>query len=156
MTIDDFVQLDDPALDQPESPDPADASDDPGAPALRARPALVEQFVGIIRSSPCSGSGGDYSDARYFVDRATPRAALGHSDLLSADQDALPGVKECITATNLGELIDGTHQLSAGTLVQVFSLYVRGRNGAKLHVFNQPPRDAVVVQITGNASGGGE
>jgi hypothetical protein len=156
MTIDEFNQLDDPALDAPESPDPADASDDPGAPALRARPALVEQFVGIIRSSPGSGSGGDYADARYFIDRAMPRTSLASSDVLAADKDSLPGVKECITATNLAELVDGTHQLSDGTLVQVFSLYVRGRNGAKLHVFNQPPRGGVVVQITGNASGNGE
>jgi hypothetical protein len=154
--IDDFIQLDDPALGVPESADAADASDDPGAPALRARPALVEQFVGIIRSAPCSGNSGDYSDARYYIDRATPRLALGNSDLLSADKDALPGVKECLTATNLAELAEGTHQLASGTLVQVFSLYVRGKNGTKLHVFNQPIRVGVVVQITGAASGAGE
>ena len=153
---DDLTQLDDPALNAPESPDPADASDDPGTPALRARPALIEQFVGIIRSSACSPTDSDYGDARYYIDRATPRLSLGNADLLAADQDALPGVKECLTATNLAELADGTHQLSAGTLVQVFSLYVRGKGGAKLHVFNQPPRAGVVVQITGPASGAGE
>lgn len=119
-------------------------------------PAFVDQFPGIIRSSPCgNASGSDYTDARYYVDRAVPKEGSSVSDLLSASVDQFPGVSQCLTATNLAELADGTHRVSTGTVVQVFGLYTRG--GTKLYIFNQPPAPvSVVVQITSTASGGGK
>jgi hypothetical protein len=41
-----------------------------------------------------------------------------------------------------------------GMVVQVFALYAR--SGTKVYVFNQPPADAVVVEITGAVAGGGK
>jgi len=122
-------------------------------PAPRPRPAFVEQFTAIVRTSPCATNAtSDYADARYFLDRAVP--TTGSTSLLSARVDSLPGVAECLTATNLAELAGGTHLLPAGTVVQVFSLYTR--SGTKLRVFNTPPPDGAVVMITGTAAGGGK
>lgn len=155
MDTDDF-QLDDVGADAPEMEDPSDAFADPGLPAVRARPGMIEQFIGVIRSGPCSGKDADYSDERYFIDRAVPDPSLSTSDSFDAKTDRLPGVKQCITATNLAELDDSTHLLDEGTLVQVFALYSRGKNTSKLHVFNHPPTpSAVVVKITA-AAGAGE
>lgn len=117
------------------------------------RPALVEQFAAIVRTSPCSTNvSSDYPDARYYLDRAVPSSGLTSAASLAATVDALPGVKQCLTATNLAELAAGTHLLPAGTVVQVFALYAR--DGTKLYAFNQPPAGAVVVKITGTAGGG--
>jgi hypothetical protein len=85
-----------------------------------------------------------------------PRHRLGAGDTFDAEIDTLPGVRGCLTATNLAEITTGTHLLSAGTIVQVFALYTRARPSTKLYVFNQPPPASVVVQITGAASGGGK
>ena len=123
----------------------------------RARdwPALVEQFAGIVRSGPCGGgSGGDYADARYYVDRAAPKEGSPASAVLSAAVDPFPGVAQCLTATNLAELGAGSHLIAPGTVVQVFALGTRG--GGKVYVFNQSPAAGVVVQVTSAASGGGK
>jgi len=118
------------------------------------RPAFVEQFTAIIRTSPCATNvTSDYSDARYYLDRAVPTTSSA-TLVLSTKVDALPGVAECLTATNLAELAGATHLLPAGTVVQVFSLYTR--SGTKIRVFNLSPPDGVVVMITGTASGGGK
>ncbi len=125
----------------------------------RPRPAYVEQFVGIIRTSPCSTpSTSDYSDARYYVDRAIVQSDDddGESADLPAQTDTLPGVRQCLTAVNLAELPFGTHLLSAGTVVQVFALYDRAVPPAKWYLFNQSPTEAVVVKVTGSATGNGE
>ena len=128
-----------------------------GGPRQRITPAVAEQFTGIVRSTPCSSnSPGSYSDARYYLDRAVPRHTLSAGDPFDAEIDTLPGVRGCLTATNLAEIATGTHLLPVGTIVQVFALYTRARPGAKLYVFNQPPPASVVVQITGAASGGGK
>ncbi|MGH7192903.1 MAG: hypothetical protein ACREJM_05120, partial [Candidatus Saccharimonadales bacterium] len=125
------------------------------APRPRRSPAFVEQFPAIIRSSPCASNGtADYTDARYYLDRAVPAADLSATSLLSAEAGTLPGVRQCLTATNLAELAGGTHLLPAGMVVQVFALYTRP--GRKLYVFNQPPPDGAVVKITGAAAGGGK
>jgi len=119
------------------------------------RPALVEQFTAIVRTSPCASNVvNDYSDSRYYLDRAVAASGQSSSGPLAATLDALPGVRQCLTATNLAELAVGTHLLAAGTVVQVFALYAR--DGTKLYAFNQPPAGAVVVKITGAASGGGK
>lgn len=123
----------------------------------RARdwPGLVEQFAGIVRAGPCGGgSGGDYSDARYYLDRAAPKEGSSSSAVLAAAVDEFPGVAQCLTATNLAELGAGSHLIAAGTVVQVFALGTRG--GGKVYIFNQPPRAGVVVQITSAAGGGGK
>jgi hypothetical protein len=121
--------------------------------APQRRPGLVEQFAARIRSSPCATNlTDDYTDARYSLDRAV--ATSGTSSLLQVKADTLPGLDQCITATNLAELAAGTHLLSPGTVVQVFALYTRP--GVKLYVFNTPPPDGAVVQITGPAAGGGK
>jgi hypothetical protein len=125
----------------------------PVAASPRQVPALVEQFAAIIRSMPCSSGGGsDYTDARYYLDRAV--ASSTTSSPLSVIVDALPGVGQCLTATNLAELAAGTHLLAVGTVVQVFALYTRA--GLKRYVFNQPAADGAVVQITATADGGGK
>lgn len=130
------------------------ALDGIAAPRPRPRPAFVDQFVAIVRTKPCgTNATADYTDARYYLDRAAPQAGSSSGAVLSAQADNLPGVKQCLTATNLAELSTGSHLLAAGTVVQVAALYTR--SGAKLYVFNQPPPGGAVVQITG-ASGGGK
>lgn len=119
----------------------------------RSNPAGVEQFAATVRTSPCATNvAADYTDARYYLSRAI--ATSSGSAALATQTDTLPGVAQCLTATNLAELAVGTHRLIAGTVVQVFALYTRV--GKKLYVFNQPPADGVVVQISGGASGGGK
>lgn len=146
----------------PDVPDPLDIQDiselpaNPGAPAARPRPAFVQQFLGIIRSSPCSGSNTDYTDARYYIDRAAPQFGSKTTDELSAKAEQIPGITQCITATNLAELGNDTHLLSKGTVVQVFSLLSRGTSGQTVYLFNQAVEQAVVVRIMGNSSGAGE
>jgi hypothetical protein len=123
-------------------------------PAPRQVPAFVEQFTATIRTSPCATNAtSDYTDARYYLDRAVPTTS-GSSSLLSTRVDALPGVAECLTATNLAELASRTHLVPAGTVVQVFSMYTR--SGTKVRVFNHPPPDGVVMMITGTGAGGGK
>lgn len=119
----------------------------------RQEPGLVEQFAATIRTSPCATNvTSDYTDARYYLDRAV--ATTGGSTALATQTDTLPGLSQCLTATNLAELTEGTHRLAKGTAVQVFALYTRA--GKKLYVFNQPPPDGAVVFISGSASGGGK
>ena len=126
-----------------------------GAASPRPRPAFVEQFPAIIRTSPCSSSASsDYTDSRYYLDRAVPVVSSSLAQPLATEVDTLPGVRQCLTATNLAELPAGTHLLPAGTVVQVFALYTR--SGTKQYVFNQAPPAGVVVKLTGNASGGGK
>ena len=151
----------------PASDGPADAGDarqvlaseleENSVAQARARdwPALVEQFAAIVRSGPCAGtSGGDYTDARYYLDRAMPREGSSTSAALSATVDQFPGVAQCLTATNLAELGAKSHSLAAGTVVQVFVLSTRG--GGRVYVFNQTPQAGVVVQIVSAAGGGGK
>ncbi|HEX4795511.1 MAG TPA: hypothetical protein VH370_17095 [Humisphaera sp.] len=157
METDPLNQTDLSAPALPEPREPAGASGNTGAPAARFSPAAVEQFVGIIRGGPCAGAGADYTDARYYIDRAIVGASAQPGDLLSATSDTFPGVKQCLTATNLAELADNSHSLSPGTIVQVFSIYARGGGNSKLHVFSQPSRSlGVVVRIDSNAAGAGE
>ncbi len=126
----------------------------------RPRPACVEQFVGIIKTSPCSTpSTSDYTDARYYIDRAIPQPDEDDDDStnpLPAQKDTLPGVSQCLTAINLAELPFGTHLLPTGTIVQVFVLYDRAVPAGKWYVFNQSPAEAVVVKVTDPASGSGQ
>jgi hypothetical protein len=146
----------------PQIPDPLDIQDiselpaSLGAPAARPRPAFVQQFLGIIRSSPCSGSNTDYTDARYYIDRAAPQFGSKTTDVLSAKSEQIPGITQCITATNLAELAEDTHLLAKGTVVQVFSLLSRGTRGQTVYLFNQAVEQTVVVRIMGNSSGAGE
>jgi hypothetical protein len=122
----------------------------------RARPAFAEQFLGVIRNTGCLSAGTpNYTDARYFVDRATP-GQLGSSALVSASVDTIPGVRQCLTATNLAEIAGATHLLAPGTLVQVFGFYSRSSPPNAVYVFNSPPGDLVVVKLTGMATGAGE
>lgn len=119
----------------------------------RQTPAQVEQFAATVRTSPCATNvTSDYTDARYYLDRAV--ATSSGSAALATQADSLPGLKQCLTATNLAEIAAGTHRLPKGTVVQVFSLYTRA--GKRLYVFNQPPPDGAVVQISGGAGGGGK
>jgi len=120
------------------------------------RPAQVEQFPAIVRGSPCNTGGANYTDARYYLDRAVGQSGLRPTDAFDANGEQTPGIKLCLTATNLAELDAGTHLLSAGTIVQVLALPSRDRGGAKQYVFNHPPPAAVVVQIGGAAGGGGK
>lgn len=123
--------------------------------ALRPHPAHVEQFVGVIRNAPASDRpGADYSDARYYIDRAVPAPDSSCTKLLTTTVDTLAGIRGTITATNLAEVADNTHLLPSGTLVQVFALYARGGRGAKVYVFNRPPVQTVIVQITSAAPAG--
>lgn len=121
--------------------------------ARRQTPAQVEQFAATVRTSPCATNiTSDYTDARYYLDRAV--ATSSGSTALATQADSLPGLKQCLTATNLAELAAGTHRLPKGTVVQVFSLYTRA--GKRLYVFNQPPPDGAVVLVSGAAAGGGK
>jgi hypothetical protein len=124
------------------------------APAPQPRPAFVEQFAAIIRTTPCATNvTGDYADARYYLDRAIATNSAS-SGTLSVQTDSFPGLKKCLTATNLAELASNSHLLAPGTIVQVFALYTRP--GIKVYVFNQPPPDGAVVKVTGAAEGGGK
>jgi len=119
----------------------------------RPPPAHVEQFAATVRSSPCATNvTSDYTDARYYLDRAV--ATNSGATALATQTDTLPGVAQCLTATNLAELAAGTHRLVKGAVVQVFALYTRA--GKKLYVFNQPPPDGAIVLISGGAAGGGK
>jgi hypothetical protein len=122
----------------------------------RPRPAIAEQFLGVIRANSC----GRYSsisntDARYYVDRATP-GDLNETELVGASAEKIPGIQQCLIATNLAEVAMQTHLLPAGTLVQVVGIYSRSSPPGKLYVFNTPAPPAVVVKITGLAGGDGE
>jgi hypothetical protein len=132
------------------------SSDVGGAPASRGTPALVEQFIGIVRSGPKSGNGADYDDARYYVDRSSPKYGRTSIDPLSVKAEVIPGLDQCVTATNLAELADGTHSISPGTAVHVFALDARGRIGSKAYFFDLAPPGLVVVQVVGNSAGAGE
>jgi hypothetical protein len=122
----------------------------------RARPAFAEQFLGVIRGAPCgSSSATNYTDARYSIDRASP-GKLGETDLVSAAADVIPGIQQCVTATNLAEVTGKTHLLQPGMLVQVVGFYSRSSPPAKLYVFNAPPAPIAVLKITGAAAGAGE
>jgi len=122
-------------------------------PRVRRAPAFVDQFAAIIRSSACGSAGApDYTDARYYVDRAIPKSGSDSDAILSAQADNLPGVKQCLTATNLAELPAGSHLLSSGTVVQVSAVYTR--SGTKVYVFKYPPPGAVAVEVTGTGGGG--
>jgi hypothetical protein len=121
------------------------------------RPAHVEQFAATVRTSPCySGGGSDYTDARYFLDRAVAQAGLEASDEFAGQAEQTPGIRQCFTATNLAELAAGTHLVPAGTLVQVLGIPSRERGGAKHYVFSHTPPISLIVTITGAASGGGK
>ena len=74
---------------------------------------------------------------------------------LTAQSETIPGLKQCLTATNLAEILDNTHALPAGTLVQVFAIYGRGPGITQLLRFQSRAARAVVVSISGNAAGGG-
>ncbi len=150
-----IIPLDDDLDESDELPEFADLYSEVLGEAVggRARPAYVEQFVGVIRSNPCSTANpGDYSDARYYVDRAIAKSSAS----LSATPDALPGVRQCLTATNLAEVAAGTHLLPAGTIVQVGVVYDRSSPARKVYLFNLAPLAAVVVAISGPAAGSGE
>jgi hypothetical protein len=122
-------------------------------PAIRPRPAFVEQFMATVRTSPCTTAVvSDYTDARYFLDRATVTISSGE---IAAVTDQTPGIGQCLTATNLAEVAAGTHLLGAGTVVQVSALIVRGVPDQKVYVFNCLPAISVVVKITGASGGGG-
>ncbi|HWE02450.1 MAG TPA: hypothetical protein VG326_08560 [Tepidisphaeraceae bacterium] len=121
--------------------------------AVRGLPPDVEQFAGVVRDGPASpGQGADYPDARYYVDRAIPQGE--DNAPFSAAADALPGVKQTVTATNLAEMTAGTHLIAPGSAVQVFSIYRRGSGGGKQYVFNLAPATAVVVKLTADAGDG--
>lgn len=126
--------------------------------AWRGRPGWVDQFVGIVRAGPPSpGMGADYNDARYWIDRAVVDPGTPPRGALRADIDALSGVGQTITATNLAELAGGTHLLAAGTLVQVWGINPRSSSpGTKVYGFNLPPTRSVAVRITTASSGAGE
>jgi len=123
-----------------------------GGVSRRVLPAIPEQFLGIIRTSPCGG-GADYTDARYAIDRAVP--VIGSTSKLTTAKDSIATSASCITATNLAELSNGTHLVQAGAVVYVFG--VINHAGLRQYVFNQPvAAGSCVVQITGTASGGGK
>ena len=122
----------------------------------RHLPAFVEQFLGVIRSSPCgSGGGSDFTDARYAIDRVMPVINSGSTlSIITTVKDTLSTSIPCIIATNLAELSAGSHMLSAGTTVHIFG--VINHAGLRQYVFNQPIVSSCVVQISSNASGGGK
>src|SRR6185312_3038421 len=130
----------------------------PGAGDGRAKgpPAFTDHFPAMVRSGPCdANSGGDYSDARYYLDRAVPAADATESAKLNAQVDRMPGVGECLTATNLAELPANTHLLPVGIVVHAFGMPTRG--GGKVYFFNHAAgQQTAVVVITGIASGGGK
>ena len=97
--------------------------------AVRGHPPDVEQFAGVVRNGPASsGQGSDYSDARYYVDRAVAQG--GANAAFSATKDSLSGVKETITATNLAEAAAGTHLVARGNgSAGVFDLSARVGRG---------------------------
>lgn len=94
-------------------------------------------FPAIIRSSPCGSGGGDYTDARYYVDRGLTTS--GATAVYAATKDLMPGAKSCMTATNLAEVAASSHELSAGTLVLCFALLKRSNPVVRVNVFVQPP-----------------
>src|SRR4051812_48101925 len=76
----------------------------------RGKPAFVEHFTAVVRSSPCaSNQTADYTDARYYLDRAAPDPDAGSTELLDPKVDEIPGIEQCLTATNLPELAVGSH-----------------------------------------------
>ena len=115
-------------------------------------PAFTDHFPAVIRSSPCTSNLiSDYSDARYYIDRAVPTT---NTPPLDAHPDTIPGIAQCLTATNLAELPQNTHLIPTGTVVHAFALPVR--TGGKIYFFNHKPATSAVVQITATASGGGK
>lgn len=121
----------------------------------RGAPALVEHFAAVVRSSPCASERTtDYTDARYYLDRAAPAADAGATDVVAPKVDELPGVEQCLTATNLAELSAGSHLVASGTIVHAFGVPTRG--GGTVYFFNHEPVRTAVVQLTSNAAGGGK
>jgi hypothetical protein len=108
-----------------------------------------------VRATPCASDAiGDYSDARYYLDRAVPGVNADSDSVLAANVDRIPGVGECLTATNLAELPGNSHLVPAGTVVHAFAMPTR--SGGKVYFFNHSPVRSAVVQITATAAGGGK
>ena len=119
------------------------------------RPAFTDHFPALIRSSPCTSNLlSDYTDARYYIDRAIPATNSSQSTPLSPRRDTLPGIAQCLTATNLAELPQNTHLLPAGTVVHAFALPTR--TGGNVYFFNHRVTTTAAVQLTGAAAGGGK
>lgn len=119
----------------------------------------------IVATGPNSES--DYTDARYFIKRlsALPPASASDDSTVNCGVSEIPGEELHTTATNLAELtLDengqpndaGTHNLSAGTPVRVWVMFLQTDPPTKYYVFAHGVGAAVVVKITGNASGGGK
>jgi hypothetical protein len=126
-----------------------------GGRRVASAPAFTDHFPAIVRATPCASDAvGDYSDARYYLDRAVPGVDADQGAALVVGVDRVPGVGECLTATNLAELPGNSHLVPAGTVVHAFSMPTRG--GGKVYFFNFAPAQGAVVQITGIASGGGK
>jgi hypothetical protein len=127
-----------------------------GGGRTKGPPAFTDHFPAMVRSGPCdSSAGGDFADARYYLDRAVPAAGAAETARLDVQVDRMPGVGECLTATNLAELPANSHLLAAGTVVHAFGMATRG--GGKVYFFNHAAgQQTAVVVITGIASGGGK
>ena len=123
----------------------------PNGPPRLPNFTVADVFVAITRSGACGTTGGDYTDARYYLDRGVGKDTLGATDQFAAQVDQLPGAQACITGTNLAEIGGSGHNVPAGTTVLCFRLYNRSANTpTPLYVFyaNANCSDASPVVLT--------
>ncbi len=102
--------------------------------SIRRGHAIIRDiFIGVTTGTPCTSNASNYTDARYYVIRSVTDAGLNYdssgigTDELKADNiidDPFNGkisLPPCVTATNLSEITDETHNIVDGTPVVVIA-----------------------------------
>lgn len=116
---------------------------------------VFEYFLAIITDPPSGQSA--YTDGRYWVRRSIPDFLKNSTDQLSVVNDPLASgaqYQQYQTATNLGELSSGTHELLNNTIVLVFA-YPDGSSARKTYFFSQQPHRPVFVHLSVNSGSNG-
>ena len=128
---------------------------------------IRDSFFAMVASAPPSGED-DYTDARYWLRRATPDPAIDSDDNAQFQKDVTRNtglISDYITATNLSELPPqkndhtandglGSHSLPPFTIVQVFA-FQDGKNPLKNNYYFAVGGTSLVIKISSTAPGAG-
>src|ERR1044072_551864 len=124
---------------------------------------VYECFLGVVVDAGPDEEA-DYSDERYWVQKASIPTSLSTdqitpegytaADLDLGGHDPTPDEPTIVTVTNLPELLDHTHNLTAGTPVHAFAFYdTTAANPRKHWVMSSgsagAATPAVLIRITG-------
>jgi hypothetical protein len=113
---------------------------------------LVGHFLAELVAAPDGET--EYTDARYWLRRSIPLDDLADTDAMEVEEDPWEHAdNRVITATNLPEILAGTHTLPVGSVVHVFE-FLAGETTT--HVFTAAPSGMVVFKVHSHAAGGGK